>query len=633
MKVLVLFGSASDNKTSAPLVDALGKVFDVESDVISAHRDLEKLQMKLSVWQGDAIIAGAGLAAALPGVVAAMTDIPVFGVPVDAQFGGLDAFGSIVQMPPGVPVMCCAPGRAEDIVTFLREWDVWREKGSARLHFVVPKGCDATTEVAKAEAAAQGKELQVSASDVREDDAFNIYMVAAPEHVNEDDFGLHVPLFDKSAAADPQNLLTMLAWARKGGLWLGANNTRNAVQSLLRLRTGIVKKEALGMETLPMIYEGSVKNVRGTDGASPYIFEYSDRYSIFDWGQMPDLLKDKGESLAFLAWFFFDYLGKPENWKSWQSPAAFKESKTLARLREKGVSHHALGLVGGDLKALSLAREIMAPSRCLAVKPVRVLRPVSHVEGGKVAWDYSMYAERPVNALVPLEVIFRFGVPDGSSLLKRVDDISYCRDIGLAKAPKAGDRFDAPVIEFSTKLENKDRYISYAEARDIAGLSDDELNELRNLTSLIALRMKDIFADIGVELWDGKLEFAFAADRSFMLVDSIGPDELRLMTGGVHLSKETLRGAYRQTSWLAALEKAKDLADQRGEMDWKKICTEELGATPPLLSPVIKERAEMIYKSLSRALSSKFLGQAVFADAWDIDAVVAAFNARKKDAA
>ena len=58
--------------------------------------------------------------------------------------------------------------------------------------------------------------------------------------------------------------------------------------------------------TLPaMIYEGSVKNVRGEKGKAPYIFEFSDRYSIFDWGQMPDLLTDKGASLAFMGWFFF----------------------------------------------------------------------------------------------------------------------------------------------------------------------------------------------------------------------------------------------------------------------------------------------------------------------------------------
>src|SRR5688500_4541141 len=99
MKILVVFGSASDENVSLPLVQALSKDFDVEYEVISAHRNLEKLQEKIHGWKGDTIVAGAGLAAALPGVVAAMTPLPVFGVPVPSQFGGLDSLCSIAQMP------------------------------------------------------------------------------------------------------------------------------------------------------------------------------------------------------------------------------------------------------------------------------------------------------------------------------------------------------------------------------------------------------------------------------------------------------------------------------------------------------------------------------------------------------
>lgn len=379
-----------------------------------------------------------------------------------------------------------------------------------------------------------------------------------------------------------------------------------------------------------ILYEGSVKNVRGKEGVAPYIFEFSDRYSIFDWGQMPDQLSGKGESLAFLAWFFFDFLGKKENWVNWQAPAKFADSATLKQLRERGVPHHAIGLVGGDLKSMPLDRELVSPTRLLAVNPVNVIDPDSEVKDGKLVWDYSAYAKKPVNALVPLEVIFRFGVPEGSSLLKRTGDLAYCNDIGLAAAPKSGDRFDLPVIELSTKLENKDRYISYSEAKEIAGLSDAEFTNLIELTSLIALRLKDCFADIGIELWDGKFEYAFGSDRAFTLVDSIGPDELRLIASGVHLSKETLRAAYRGSAWLAALEKAKTLGDERGVKDWKKICTDELGARPAVLPPAMKQRAEMIYKGLCKTLALKYLGKPIFADAWDLPAVIDSFDPKKK---
>jgi 5-(carboxyamino)imidazole ribonucleotide mutase len=83
-----------------------------EANVISAHRDPKKLA---EYAEGAAprgikvIIAGAGKAAALPGVIASLTHLPVIGVPIQTKdLGGLDSLLSIVQMPPGVPVACMA---------------------------------------------------------------------------------------------------------------------------------------------------------------------------------------------------------------------------------------------------------------------------------------------------------------------------------------------------------------------------------------------------------------------------------------------------------------------------------------------------------------------------------------------
>ncbi len=347
-----------------------------------------------------------------------------------------------------------------------------------------------------------------------------------------------------------------------------------------------------------IIYKGSVKDVRGKEGVSPYIFEYSDRYSIYDWGQMPDLLEHKGECLAFLAWFFFDYLEK------------------------KGARHHLLGKPEG---------------RCLSVQPVDVFKPESGNKDGKLVWDYAAYQKRPANALVPLEVIFRFGVPEGSSLLKRTASAAYCKEIGLDAAPQTGDMFAHPVIECSTKLENKDRYISRAEAAAIAGLNETELQNLFKLAAESAALLKECFDGIGVTLWDGKFEFAFTAEengaRGFMLVDSIGPDELRLTLDGTHLSKEMLRAHYKGTAWLDALEKAKIIADVRGEKDWKKICREEFGQTPAHLPADAKEKAEMIYMSLCEALAQKYLGTSVYKDAWTLDDLSAALRDLRQKAA
>ncbi|MBI5700871.1 5-(carboxyamino)imidazole ribonucleotide mutase [Candidatus Saganbacteria bacterium] len=111
-KVGIIIGSESDlpllEKTTKILID-LG--IDYELLIASAHRNPEKAVnfAKTAEKKFDVIIAGAGMAAALPGVVAAHTNLPVIGLPVSSKaLQGHDALFSIVQMPPGVPVATVA---------------------------------------------------------------------------------------------------------------------------------------------------------------------------------------------------------------------------------------------------------------------------------------------------------------------------------------------------------------------------------------------------------------------------------------------------------------------------------------------------------------------------------------------
>lgn len=615
MKIMVVFGSTSDTNVSSPLADALSKHADVENIVLSAHRDLEALRRKILTWQGDAIVAGAGLAAALPGVVAAMTSLPVFGMPVASQFGGIDSFASIAQMPPGVPVLTAGPDNIAAIETFVAGM---KNAVPAALHIVAPNDTVLNSTELAAEIA-KVKDTDITKGLTPDAARFNIYLATCAADVKPDAFGIHVPFMAKADIGQPAKYLELLDMAKKGGIWVGANNLRNAAAAMKRLAAG--KTTALP----PMIYEGSVKNVRGVLGKSPYVFEFSDRYSIFDWGQMPDLLDSKGAALAWMADFFFRYLGDAKNWQGWTAPAGLQDLPLTETLRKGGIAHHAFGLIDGQ-------------PRCLSVEPVDVLRPDSKNVMGKLLWDYSAYTAKPEHALVPLEVIFRFGVPEGSSLLQRTGDAAYCRDIGLDAAPKAGDVFALPVIEFSTKLETSDRYLTYAEAREIAGLEAAEFERLRDLTRLAAARLHDLFAGIDVQLWDGKLEYAFdAADtdglRRFKLVDSIGPDELRLTLDGVHLSKEVLRSVYRGGNWYAQIDIAKKLAASRGEKDWKRICTDELSAQPAPLPAEIKKQAEMIYTGIAEALARKYDGVSVFEGAWALSDVTSGFKTIKKAAA
>jgi 5-(carboxyamino)imidazole ribonucleotide mutase len=111
----ILVGSESDREAMQPALDELeARSISYEFNVLSAHRDPQKVSEYASsaARRGlRVLIAGAGMAAALPGVVAAQTELPVIGVPLRSEksaLGGLDALLSIAQMPPGVPVACVA---------------------------------------------------------------------------------------------------------------------------------------------------------------------------------------------------------------------------------------------------------------------------------------------------------------------------------------------------------------------------------------------------------------------------------------------------------------------------------------------------------------------------------------------
>ncbi len=119
MKELVIIaGSESDEKlVNEGLKISKELKIETEFKIYSAHRNLEELLEYIDkieqVGKTKVIIAVAGLAAALPGVVAAKTKIPVIGVPVDGgPLNGIDALLSIVQMPKGLPVATMAIGKA-----------------------------------------------------------------------------------------------------------------------------------------------------------------------------------------------------------------------------------------------------------------------------------------------------------------------------------------------------------------------------------------------------------------------------------------------------------------------------------------------------------------------------------------
>ena len=152
------------------------------------------------------------------------------------------------------------------------------------------------------------------------------------------------------------------------------------------------------------------------------------------------------------------------------------------------------------------------------------------------------------------------------------------------------------------------------EALAISGLSAGQLQEILLKTAWVAGFLQSEFSRLGLELADGKLEWAVSDSGHCFLVDAMGPDELRIMKKDVQLSKEVLRDFHRGTPWALSIEKAKAHAKTVGVMDWKRFVTE----SPPPLAAQEREVVSQIYMSLANDVS----GRKWFPEAWSADRVM-----------
>ena len=303
-------------------------------------------------------------------------------------------------------------------------------------------------------------------------------------------------------------------------------------------------------------------------------FHFSDRYSVFDWGEMPDLIEGKGAALCMMGAYCFE------------------------RLEEKGIRTHYRGLVDAKEKVVHFD-ELKQPSNVMEVNLVNVYRPKAYVEEGKLAYDYGVYSPRLKNFLIPLEIIYRNGLPEGSSVFKRLKQgLVTLEELGLDHYPKAGERLAKPIFDVSTKLEEGDRYISWAEAQRIAGLTYKELGEIKALLLEVDETITEIASKAGLVNKDGKIELAFDPERRLMVVDVVGTlDECRFTYEGLHVSKEMARMYYRRTEWAREVEEAK----KKGVENWKEL----VKTAPPKLEPKLKKIISQMYMAATNELTRK----------------------------
>ena len=259
---------------------------------------------------------------------------------------------------------------------------------------------------------------------------------------------------------------------------------------------------------------GSVKNLSVQKKATPAsfgsgVFEFTDDYSVFDYGKMPQTVEHKGEALCRMAAYNFE------------------------QLQKRGIRSHYERLLKGNQ---------------MQVKLVQVLFP-----------QKNEIKTNSANYLIPLELIFRNSLPKGSSVFKRLErgETTY-QQLGLKTMPVPGERLEKAILDVSTKLEETDRYMNWKEAGEMAKLTSKELDALQQSIYRIDDFLNEKAESVGLEHADGKVEFALGPKRELMLVDVCGTlDENRFLFDGMHISKQVLRDYYNTTPWAKQIDEAK----------------------------------------------------------------------------
>jgi len=333
----------------------------------------------------------------------------------------------------------------------------------------------------------------------------------------------------------------------------------------------------------------SVKNFRVEQGATADalgrgVFEFTDDYSVFDWGKMPDRIPDKGASLCTMGAYNFELL------------------------EVNGIPTHYRGVVlNGEVSPLDDALGSGPAPGEMAIE----LTQVPDLPFGDGSYDYDAYhSAAGENYLVPLELVFRNRVPVGSSLRKRSDP----SDHGLAAEEWPDEPVDLPdpLVEFSTKYEKQDRYLDREEADEIAGSAD--VDQLEAIAREVNRIVTDRAARAGLTHEDGKIECLYY-DGEIRVADVVGTfDENRFSYEGQQVSKEVIRQYHKRTQpeWVAAVGEAKRRAKREGIDDWKALCEEE---PAPLASDVVRAARDIYCAGTNAYLGRKVFDAPSLADA------------------
>ncbi len=258
---------------------------------------------------------------------------------------------------------------------------------------------------------------------------------------------------------------------------------------------------------MELIRKGKVKEVYSLDGELLFIF--TDNISVFD-KIIPSSIPKKGESLCRTSAFW------------------------LQRIQREGIRNHYISCEGREMRV-----------RRFEILP----KPTSEDE----------------NYLIPLEFIVRHYL--AGSLYDRLKKGKILfRELGFEHSPEYGEKLPEPYFEITTKFEAYDRKVDFREAREIGGLSQGEIDEIREVILRIDSIIQDEVSKRGLIHVDGKKELALGEGREIFVVDTFGTldedrwwDREEYEKGNiVQLSKEFVRQYYRDIGYHARLMEARE---------------------------------------------------------------------------
>lgn len=294
---------------------------------------------------------------------------------------------------------------------------------------------------------------------------------------------------------------------------------------------------------MKLLRKGKVKEVY--DMGETLLFVFTDQISVFD-KVIPSLVPDKGESLARTSAYWFE------------------------RASNLQIPNHLLEFRN---------------RKEMIVKKFEIIE-------GKASRDKRSY-------LVPLEFIVRYYV--AGSLLDRIEKgKTRFQDLGFRSTPKHGDKIPDPLFEMTTKFEKTDRLLDISEAKEIGGLSDQDVEAIRETIFKVDREINSTALSRGLIHADGKKEFALDDERQPVLVDTFGTaDEDRFWEKEdyekngtmVERSKEFVRQYYRKIGYYQKLSEARSRNLEEPPI-------------PPLPSDILQETS-LLYKKLYERITGQ----------------------------